>query len=82
MYILRIVLCCLLLASALMTPLWFFILFVIGYVVLFGAIEPVLIAILIDAQFGGVSHGMAYLYTLCTLGIVCIVHAVRPFLRL
>ena len=70
-----------LLTSALMAPLWLFVLCAVAYIAYFGPVEPIIIAVLVDAQFGEPARSFPYVYTVITVTLVLLVRTVRPLLR-
>jgi hypothetical protein len=79
---LRVFAFCLLFVSALMTPLWLFVLCTVAYMVYFGPVEPMIIAVLIDAQFGEPVRSFPYVYTVITVTLAVLIRTVRPLLRI
>lgn len=64
--------------SGLFTPLWLFLLLCFAYTVLFGELEVVILAGLIDGVYG-LNQGIP-LYLVCTLGVVVAAVVARPHL--
>lgn len=68
-------------AVALMMPWWFFLLVAAAYVLRWQGLELLVIAVLVDAQFGtsGVLYGALYTTTVATL--VLLGTLIKPHLR-
>lgn len=74
----RVFLFIVLACTALLSPLWFFLICALCYALWKPAYELIFLAVLIDAQFGLYSAGFPYLYTVLTGGLVLILEYVKP----
>ncbi len=79
---LRVIAFFILLTSALLAPLWLFVLSAAVYIAYFGPVEPVIIAVLVDAQFGDPAQSFSYMYTVITAAFVLLLSTIRPLLRI
>lgn len=67
--------------AALFLPFWFFLLIACVYALLFTSYELLILAVLVDAQFGNREEGIWFIYTLATSIIVILSAYLKPHLR-
>lgn len=76
----RICACILVFVAALLAPLWCFAIVALLYAFFFSPYEPLIIAMLIDAQFGDPSRGIALWYTIVACISIAVARTARPFI--
>lgn len=67
--------------AMLFLPFWVSVCFMLLYAYVYSAYELLLIAVLIDAQFGSAENGLWYLYTLSASFILILTVYTKPHLR-
>jgi hypothetical protein len=67
--------------SALFLPVWLFALLTLVYAFLFSPYEVLVLAVLVDAQFGDVGLPVWYAYTLVASLVLLFVVYLKPYLR-
>lgn len=76
----RICACILLFISALLAPLWCFAIAALLYAFFFSPYEPLIMAVLIDAQFGDTSRDFPFWYTASVCSSIVLAFMIRPFI--
>ena len=78
---LRVLSFCVVVIVGYLLPFWAFAAAACVYAVLFGPYELLILAVIIDAQFGEFSRGAWYSYTLLCSVVLVVVTCARPYLR-
>lgn len=76
----RIILLCILTLTACMGPAWLFVVGAVGYAFAWNGLELLLLTVIIDGYFGGMSE--LPLYTLGIAGCLLLARLLRPYLSI